>query len=210
MYISLLSLQATWIRNTLLRALRDTSEIDTRQTTDNFVYSHLSISQLATFLHSVAQGAYVSNVGSYSRVDSMHAMVLKYSKDLPVMSGKHPDRLILQTEKVVLLTGTTGALGCHILASLVLDQTVRHIYAVNRPGKMSAKERQQQSLTKHGIVINTEKVTLLEADLSSKHQLFSPEVRTSESLTHCTIIRIYPIQVTNSVTHIIHNGKRFC
>ncbi|KAK0230496.1 hypothetical protein IW262DRAFT_1453406 [Armillaria fumosa] len=189
MHISLPSLQATWIRNTLLRALRDTAEIDTRQTTDNFVYSHPSISQLAMFLHSVAQGTHISNAGSYSKVDIMHAMVLKYSNDRPVMSAKHPNRLISETGKVVLLTGTTGALGCHILASLILDQAVRRIYAVNRPGKVSAKERQQQSLIKHGLDINMEKDTMLEVDLSSKNQLFSSEV-------------------TSSVTHIIHNEWR--
>ncbi|KAK0491291.1 hypothetical protein IW261DRAFT_1547429 [Armillaria novae-zelandiae] len=150
--------QATWIRNTLFRALRDTAKIDTRQTTDN------------SYIH--------------TQVDKMHAMVLKYSNDLPVMSVKHTDRMILKTGKVVLLTGTTGSLGCHILASLVLDQAVQRIYAVNRPGKISAKGRQQQSLINHGLNIDMEKVTMLKVDL------------------------IFPIQITNSVTHIIHNAWR--
>ncbi|PBL02838.1 acetyl-CoA synthetase-like protein [Armillaria gallica] len=183
------SLQATWIRNTLLRALRDTAEFDTRQTTDNFVYSHPSISQLATFLHSVAQGTHTPSVGLGSRVENMHAMVSKYSKDSPVMSKKHCGSLALKTGKVVLLTGTTGALGCHILASLVSDQTVGHIYAVNRPGKISVQERQRRALIDHGIDINMEKVIMLEVDLSSESQLFSDEV-------------------TSSVTHIIHNAWR--
>ncbi|KAK0461852.1 uncharacterized protein EV420DRAFT_1665230 [Desarmillaria tabescens] len=174
---------ATWIRNTLLRALRDTAEFDTRRTTDNFVYSHPSISQLATFLHSIAQGTHVSSVSLGSRVDDMRTMVSKYSKDFLVTSEKQPDPLILETGKVILLTGTTGALGCHILASLVLDQTVGHIYAVNRPGKIS------RALINHGIDINMEKVTMLEVDLSSKSQVFPHEVR-------------------SSVTHIIHNAWR--
>lgn len=178
------SLQATWIRNTLLRALQDSAEFDIRQTTDNFVYTYPSIAQLAKFLASVAQGKHVA-VGSGSPVDAMQAMVDKYSKNFVVTPEKKSDKV---TQRVVVITGTTGALGSHILASLVLDENVQHIYAVNRPGDASVDERQQRAFARHGIDVGMEKVTMLEADLSTKSQVLT--------------------EVIGSVTHIIHNAWR--
>ncbi|SJL11225.1 uncharacterized protein ARMOST_14628 [Armillaria ostoyae] len=178
------SLQATWIRNTLLRALQDSAEFDIRQTTDNFVYTYPSIAQLAKFLASVAQGKHVA-VGSGSPVDAMQAMVDKYSKNFVVTPEKKSDKV---TKRVVLITGTTGALGTHILASLVLDENVQHIYAVNRPGDASVDERQQRAFARHGIDVGMEKVTMLEADLSTKSQVLAEAI--------------------GSVTHIIHNAWR--
>ncbi|PBK96038.1 acetyl-CoA synthetase-like protein [Armillaria gallica] len=169
------SLQATWIRNTLLRALQDSAEFDIRQTTDNFVYKYPSIAQLSKFLASVAQGKHVTVSGS--PVDAMRTMVNKYSKDFVVTPRKqlrHRDQ--------------ESPLGSHILASLVLDENVQHIYAVNRPGDASVNERQQRAFSRHGLDVNLEKVTMLEVDLSAK----------SQALT----------EVIGSVTHIIHNAWR--
>ncbi|KAK0190676.1 hypothetical protein F5146DRAFT_1137503 [Armillaria mellea] len=49
------SLHATRIQNTLLRALRDSVDLDTRQFPDDLVYSNPSIIQLAMFLVSITQ-----------------------------------------------------------------------------------------------------------------------------------------------------------
>ncbi|PBK69900.1 hypothetical protein ARMSODRAFT_974971 [Armillaria solidipes] len=152
------SLQAIWIRNTLFRALRDSADFDTRQISENFVYSNPSIIQLAEFLISVAQGTQISGADAASRVDAMHRMVQKYSKDFPLISEKHSHALTLEADKVVLVTGTTGGLGCHILANLVLDETVKHIYAVNRPGAVPVTRRQQQTFADHRLEVGIEKI----------------------------------------------------
>ncbi len=112
------SLQATWIRNSLLRALRDTVQLDTRQTTENFVYAYPTISQLAVLLYSLARGKLDAvHIEPDSRINAMHAMVKKYSKGLSTSTGGMPPPAT--SGKIVLLTGTTGSLGSHILASLV-------------------------------------------------------------------------------------------
>ncbi len=96
-------------------------------------------------------------------------MVNKYSKDFVVTPENNSD---IGTRKVMLITGTTGALGSHILASLVLDENVQYIYAVNRPGDASINERQQRASprhgSRHGLDVGLEKVTMLESDLSAK------------------------------------------
>ncbi|KAK0499795.1 hypothetical protein EDD18DRAFT_1442304 [Armillaria luteobubalina] len=170
------SIQAIWIRNTLFCALRDSADSDTRQISDNFVYSDPI---------SVAQGTLISvGADAPSRVDAMHQMVQKYSQNFPVILTENRSGALTGVDKVVLVTGTTGGLGCHILANLVLDGTVKHIYAVNRPGAVLIARRQQQTITDHGLEVDMEKVTMLEADLSVE------------------------TQIKNSVTHIIHNAWR--
>ncbi|KAK0190677.1 hypothetical protein F5146DRAFT_564151 [Armillaria mellea] len=183
------SLQAIWIRNTLFRALRDSSNSDTRQISDNFVYSNPSITQLAKFLVAVAQETPISGADAPSPVDAMHQMVQKYLKDFPaILAEKRSCALPLGVDKVVLVTGTTGSLGSHILANLVLDKTVKHIYAVNRPGAVPVTKRQQQTFADHGLEVDMEKVTMLEADLSVETLVLD--------------------QIKNTVTHIIHNAWR--
>ncbi|KAK0453913.1 hypothetical protein EV421DRAFT_2007167 [Armillaria borealis] len=199
------SLQAIWIRNTLFRALRDSAGFDTRQISENFVYSNPSIIQLAEFMISVAQGTQISGADAASRVDAMHRMVQKYSKDFPVISEKHSRALTLEADKVVLVTGTTGGLGCHILANLVLDETVKHIYAVNRPGAVPVTRRQQQTFADHRLEVDMEKVTMLEADLSVETRVLD-----QASTYHLEMFKVFIvlIQIQNSVTHIIHNAWR--
>ncbi|SJL02274.1 uncharacterized protein ARMOST_05600 [Armillaria ostoyae] len=197
------SLQATWIRNTLLHALRDSSGFDTRQFSNNIVYSNPSITQLAKYLVSVAQGALTPGGDAASRVDAMHEMVRKYSKDFPTISQSRAPTL--EAGKIVLVTGTTGGLGCHILANLVLDETVAHIYAVNRPGSVPATKRQQQTFADHGLDVNMTKVTVLEVDLSVETLVLD-----QASTDHLDILMVFIIliQIINSVTHIVHNAWR--
>ncbi|KAK0461856.1 uncharacterized protein EV420DRAFT_1477578 [Desarmillaria tabescens] len=158
-----LSLQATRIRNILFQALRDSADYDTHQISDDFVYSNPSITRLAKFLVSVVQGTHILGVGTASGLDAMHEMVQKYSKNFPTVPE---NQSWLEIDKIVLVTGTTGGLGCHILVNLVLDETVKHIYAVNRPGAVPVIKRQEQTFADHGLNVSMEKVTMLEADLS--------------------------------------------
>ncbi len=198
-----LSLQATRIRNILFRALRDTVDFDTRQFSDDFVYSNPSITQLAEYLVLVAQGALTPDGGAAFRVDAMHKMVQKYSKDFPTISQSRA--ATLEAGKIVLVTGTTGGLGCHILANLILDETVAHIYAVNRPGSVPATKRQQKTFADHGLDVDMTKVTMLEVDLS-----VGTLVLDQASTDHLEIIMVFIIliQIINSVTHIVHNGTK--
>lgn len=193
------SLQATYIRNMILRALRDTTKMDTRNGGDGFVYDHPTISSLAAFVSSVAQGmhdAAAARPTSSAHILSMRAMLAKYSTDFPA----RPQTLLpSQPERdVVLVTGTTGSLGCHLLALLVADPKVGRVYAFNRPAKsqMPLRERQKLALADRGLdasIVNLEKVVLLEGSLTAGN--LGLEENMYEKLHR-------------SVTHIIHNAWR--
>jgi Male sterility protein/Phosphopantetheine attachment site len=98
--------------------------------------------------------------------DPMLQMVEKYCKDFGIHKPSKP----APTGEVVLVTGTTGAIGASVLSELVQSSAVRLIYAVNRRAAdgSSLTERQKNSLMTRGLdpaIVDSSKVILLEADL---------------------------------------------
>ncbi|KAK0453915.1 hypothetical protein EV421DRAFT_1730853 [Armillaria borealis] len=96
------------------------------------------------YLVSVAQGALTPGGDATSRVDAMHEMVQRYSKDFPTISQSRAPTL--EAGKIVLVTGTTGGLG------------YRDPYLRRRDSS--------KHLHDHGLDVNMTKVTMLEVDLS--------------------------------------------
>lgn len=188
------SLQATWIRNTILRAIRDSTKTNTRNVSSGFIYEYPTISKLASFVLTLASGTVNgTTVDPATIVQGMRAMVAKYSKDFPVHKGG-----VKSTGKVVLLTGTTGGLGCYGLQALVADPTVSRVYAFNRPARSgeSLRERQRATLVDRGLdpsFLESKKLVLLEGDLSAPAFGLSRDVYQ---------------ELGRSVTHIIHNAWR--
>ncbi|KAK6966634.1 acetyl-CoA synthetase-like protein [Favolaschia claudopus] len=194
------SLQATWLRNAFLRVLREHGNVETRRETRNFVYDYPTISAL---------GAYVFKTGSDSsqtqtvdsveaRTKAMYSMAEKYVRSLP------PNLPVLSSEaepydqqhKVVLLTGTTGGLGCNLLAHLLADSRVDFVFAVNRAasGKVDSGSRQRKALEERGFdssIVSSPKLSLCEGDLSKP--LFGLNERQYQ-------------QMFARVTHIIHSA----
>ncbi|KAK0447900.1 putative polyketide synthase [Desarmillaria tabescens] len=131
-----------------------------------------------------AQGDSISprlSISPDSHIEAMHAMVQTYAGNFPPVSKK---RTTLPIGKVVLVTGTTGGLGCHILASLISDPSVLHIYAVNRLGDVPVDERQRQAFLDRDLYVDMGKVTMMEVDLSVDIRMFD--------------------KLIDSITHIIH------
>ncbi|SJK98376.1 uncharacterized protein ARMOST_01641 [Armillaria ostoyae] len=188
------SLQATWIQNTLLQAIRATASH--RQDTDaSFVYKHPTIGQLNQYIQSLALGTSIRV--DISPLESMEAMVDKYTDDFP---ERRPHTLPTPGPKaiVVLVTGSTGGLGSYLLAELIKDPSVSRIYAINRPsgGVDGLWQKQRRAFMERGIdtaLLKSSKIDLLEGDLSSP-QLGLPESSYRDML--------------RSVTHIIHNAWR--
>ncbi|KAJ7448015.1 hypothetical protein FB451DRAFT_1289566 [Mycena latifolia] len=188
------SLQATWLRNALLRALRDAAQLDARANTGNFVYEHPTIARLARFIFAMASGAQDEDVSGASKSSVMRALVEKYTKDFPRHAGTQPPRGA--SEKVVLITGTTGELGCYLVAHLLADDSVVQVYALNRSStqQQALRERQSLALVDRGLnasILDSPKLSLLEGDLAN------PDFGLPVSIFQT---------MQRSVTHIIHNA----
>lgn len=170
------SLQATWIRNTILHALRKNISVDTRSIDSSFVYQFPTVTSLAQFVASVASltKPHTNGVDGDSPVDaavaSMLAMVERHRINFP----KHAPTSITPTKDIILVTGTTGSLGSAILSRLLETPDVEHIYALNRvdeDGK-DLLQRQQDRLREWGFdpeIVHSRKVTLIQTDMSADH-----------------------------------------
>ncbi|KAJ7648213.1 hypothetical protein DFH06DRAFT_1050166 [Mycena polygramma] len=187
------SLQATWIRNCLLGALRKLAQLDTRRDTRNFVYDHPTISRLANFVFGIASGQREEDA-PLNKSNMMQEVVSKYVQNFPTHTGEQP--LPSPSAKVVLVTGTTGVLGCYLLQSLLTDDSVVRVYSINRSSaqQQALRDRQASALLDRGIdvgILDSPKLSLLSGDLSKP----AFDLRAAD----------YE-EMQQSVTHIVHTA----
>ncbi|KAG7097694.1 hypothetical protein E1B28_005019 [Marasmius oreades] len=168
------SLQATWIRNTILHALRTSSSINTREIGHGFVYQHPSIKSLANFLVDVARGSYERN--SEDNTAAMLKLVERTSGGLPRETFAKPSS---GESEVVLATGTTGTFGCYILASLLCSSRVSKVYAIVRKTSNDIKSRQKEAFVARRLdvsLLDSPKLVLLEGDTTADNFGLNSEV----------------------------------
>ncbi|KAF8576738.1 acetyl-CoA synthetase-like protein [Ramaria rubella] len=193
------SLQATYIRNALLQAVRGKRKESVGQVSQSFVYDNPTITQLTNQLLDIVQ----SDPGMCSHDDKSHLenirkLISEFSCDFPA----HRPSTVQSSNssgEVVLLTGTTGGLGSQLLAHAVSSPSVKRVYALNRPatpGHVSLCQRQRDALTQRGLDANIPdhpKVTLVECDLAADY-LGIPNALYDE--------------IRDNITLIIHNAWR--
>ncbi|KIM78762.1 hypothetical protein PILCRDRAFT_10982 [Piloderma croceum F 1598] len=185
------SLQATWIRNTLLQAMRSSTQSNTRSVPMNVIYENPTISALAAFASRfVLHADQADHPGQVSKVHEMLSMVDTHSQGFP----RHNPSTVTPSKDVVMITGTTGALGAALLAEMVTSDDVDRVFAVNRKSSSGAliAERQAAALKRQGLdpaIAYSPKIVFLEADVSVSNLGLLPGIFES--------IRL-------SVTHIIH------
>jgi hypothetical protein len=194
------SLNAVLIRNSVLGALRGMKGSAARQVPQTFVYQHPSIRALSDYIHSVATGCNLETDAEtvvQRKIAAMQNMVAKYSANFPtprVTTGAQHE------QETVLVTGTTGRLGCHLLSQLIQDPTVRHVYALNRASKRDGDQATALALRQRvafeqwrldATLLDTDKVTILPAS-------YDEESLGLDAATYA--------EIEDSVTTIVHNG----
>ncbi|KAI0320589.1 acetyl-CoA synthetase-like protein [Amylostereum chailletii] len=197
------SLQATWIRNTIMHALRVSTKVSIHELPLTFVYSHPSIRALATFLRGVIQGELTSLEPEETvevEVNAMFKLLDKYSANFTTKSSspEHPIGTTIGRKEIVVLTGCTGRLGCYLLACLVQDKNVERVYALNRqPGAVSTlQERQRKVFSTWGMdpgLADDKKVVFVVCDFGAADLGLSKDNYD---------------EISEQVTTIIHNAWR--
>ena len=184
------SLQSTWIRNTLLRVIRETDDDAAKRLPMNLVFNAPTIAALAEIVHAVLN----SSEGTESRTpEDLWRYVERYSADFPARPANLVEHPAGQRD-VVVITGTTGGFGCDTLEHLLRDETVERVYAFNRKGS-GALERQRKQFAARG----------LDGAL-----LDSPKFRMVEAVLHEPGFGIDAellAEIRGSVTHIMLNGE---
>jgi hypothetical protein len=153
--ISAFSLSATFLRNRIIGALRSSSDVKVQiaasGVTQDLVFSFPTIKQLTAHIaFLVLHGNAVDVAGIASAKDAINKMIDKHSVGLG-------DLVVSNVQSaggaVVLLTGSTGGLGSHLLESLLSNADVRKVYAYNRSSKTSASifDRQKDAFVDRGL-----------------------------------------------------------
>ena len=134
------------MRNRIITALRSASDASVQQAaskvSQNFVFDNPTVSRLATAIIALSSGAGTER----SRAEHIVELIDKYTADLPV-----PKEL---QGRVVLLTGSTGNIGAHILASLLNDEQVAKVFTLDRRSSGAAPlKRLRKAFEQRGLPI---------------------------------------------------------
>ena len=100
----------------------------------NLIFENPTVEQLAVAIATLADPSSTSAnpvLQVRSAADNVRAMIAKYTADLPNAKAKAKSRG--DAPPVVLLTGSTGNIGSHILAYLLSEERVGRVYTLNRP-----------------------------------------------------------------------------
>ncbi|KAJ7648272.1 putative aminoadipate reductase [Mycena polygramma] len=165
------SLNATFLRHRIVAALRrsadDRVKAASRMVPQNFVYAHPSITELAVAITAlVSPDSDIADSGRPARI--VESMIAKYGQGFGNPVVREFSKAI--GGLVVLLTGSTGTLGSHILEVLLGLPSVDQVYAFNRKGKASALDRQRATFVDCALNINvlsSSKLVYLEGDTST-------------------------------------------
>jgi hypothetical protein len=127
-----LSLTATLLRRRITSALRDGGDAELRVASgtiaQDFVYTHPTIVRMARALSCLGTEQQTQGITHKELIDTL---VEEYTSDIPLVTNT-PRR---SGRITVLLTGSTGHLGTHILFRLLQDERVARVYAFNRPSQ---------------------------------------------------------------------------
>lgn len=183
----------------------ETPEANATTVKADFIYRHPTIRVLSDAIRHLISDASDETRGAEERDRAAEIRsLLEEFVDKTACPSLKPSTLPTKGDKSIILTGSTGNLGAHVLRCLCRDSSVRLIFCLLRPHapadsddtctNSKARARQEQALDLAGIQLNEadwSKIRLMESTygLAAEHMGLEPQ-QISE--------------VTNSVTHIIH------
>ena len=163
------SLSATFLRNRIIGSLKASPMKNVRDVASrvsaNVVFSNPTLTGLANELVNLING----KTSMADPREEIERMIEKYSIGL---QGSIPSPATRTEEHIVLVTGSTGGLGCYILASLLVTKNVVRIYALNRRSKASTSAaRQRSGFEDRGLDINlleSQRLVYVDGDTSQE------------------------------------------
>ncbi|KAH8102917.1 hypothetical protein BXZ70DRAFT_1057354, partial [Cristinia sonorae] len=187
-------LSATFLRNRVIATLRNSEDKSVQAASSHIpqelVFQYPTLARLsiaiATFINPELKSSLPQTLD-----EEIKAMISKHSENLPSFKPFNPPP---NEDVVVLLTGSTGSLGAHVLASLLADDTIKNVITLNRG--TDVEQRQKSAFQTRGLpteLLNSKKLRSLVGDMKER-DLGLSEVESND--------------VRNCTTHIIHNAWR--
>ncbi|THH28219.1 hypothetical protein EUX98_g5965 [Antrodiella citrinella] len=187
------SLSATYLRNRIIGAFRSSPDpfiaAAASSIPADIVFANPTLQWLASVVANLADPSAVWN-SSKTHAEEVEDMVATYTKDLPIVTGKRP--IDPSEGLVVVLTGSTGALGSHLLASLLKDDRIRKVYTLDRAEHI--QERQQLAFE--------DRLLPLELLKSDKLRALTVNAGRADLGLDADILG----EIKSNITHVIHNA----
>lgn len=166
------------MRNRVIASLRSADDDSIRTAaqniSQNIVYEHPTLSELATALVALVNPS--SAAETKDRLRHIADMIHKFSADIP-----SPNYNLASSSGpiTVLLTGSTGNVGSHILVALLAEPRVEKVYTLSRPASQG-EDRQRAAFVERGlpeVLLDTGKLVSFVGDpnqpeLGLKHEDF--------------------------------------
>lgn len=99
-------------------------------------------------------------------LETRNKLRLKYLAEIETMRPSHKNVPRSDNAETVLLTGSTGALGCHLLQVLSENPNVSHVYCLNRGADSGARQKQRSFALGLQSSFPSENVTFLTTNLT--------------------------------------------
>jgi thioester reductase-like protein len=141
--------------------------VDASALATRVIYGHPTSRRLAEYLFSVVNKAgQDGTTGEAQQPEedrAIDAILQKYTRNMPLARANKPPPA--DEDQVIVITGTTGALGSYMLDLAISCSRVKGIICLNRSD--DAKERQRKGNGERGLSTDFSKAEFLRADMSS-------------------------------------------
>lgn len=162
------SLDVLALTNAVNKAIRGAN------VTPPIIYKNPSVKQLAQVLsHSVSNSNAQYKV-SISREEKIDRVARKYTEDM-VRQMRSTGVTNTSSKHTVIVTGSTGSLGTHILEQLLANSNVEKVYCLNRSDDAETRTKESFRIHNHNAT-GISKVDFLKADFGSDKLGLSDEI----------------------------------
>ena len=181
------SLNATLLRNRIIGGLRASPDQTAQQAalhvSQNFIFDYPRLDQMSQAIAKLVNPSF-SDVAEKHRTQHIVEFIEKYSANLPARPRGHAQRA--PEALTVFITGSTGNLGSHIVASLLGNERVAKVFTFDRSNPGTPPLRRLESAFKdRGLplpLLSNGKLSALTGDLDAPR--FGLEESTFQEVRH--------------------------
>ncbi|CAE6475171.1 unnamed protein product [Rhizoctonia solani] len=211
------SLIATMLVRTLKAATRASKEPNVQSCAlilpQTAVFDHPTVRQLAFFVVRSILGPNTLDNNTQTALERINLLTQKYDLQWPRASTNLPIRRQYMVGEHVVVTGTTGGLGSHLLAQLLANDRVERVWALNRKSSEDTRHRQQVSFKAKMLdaeLLARRKLTFVDvvledAKLGLDHDLYDEVCNPSFNVQYGVLMQNNG-QIRSTATIIIHNA----
>lgn len=161
------SIQTLEIAATLKHNLRPLTSNSLSWIVPRIIYQKSTLARLSKVLVMFLNDGIASEAESQEkRARTLDDTVARYTKDLPAKSACQPTAGSQESVRNIAIIGSTGYIGSHLVAMLLKNSDINHIYCLNRGSAKPARDKTLSELDGK-TVAPLERLTFLQVDLGA-------------------------------------------